>query len=408
MQRNLLVVALGAALAGLSLGLVACDDDPIEVGNNAPLVRLGPDRVVSTGLETIISPERSQDFDGDSLTFAWEISARPAASTASIVVPEASSVRFTPDVDGTYQIRVTVSDGSLEATDTMTITAMNFPPVARTGPDRTVQVDFAVSLDGSASSDPEMTALTYDWQFLTVPGGSTAAFDDSSSPTPEFTPDVAGLYVIELNVTDADSFSGATQLEITAVTSLVCGISVFDLPFTDQVVGGSGASESFFITNTSGSPISGNVSEPCGPFLVLSGGGAYTLDPAEQREVVVRFSPAESEPGAQVCTIDTGNVECGTVVATGTGLVEYANVSGRLFTPGNGAGQSCESCHTTNYAWALARVNLGSPGSSALLSKPTSGSNSGHTFNSSWSVGGETYELILAWIEQGAPEFAAP
>jgi hypothetical protein len=79
----------------------------------------------------------------------------------------------------------------------------NRPPVADAGPDQSVHVGVAVTLDGSDSSDPDMnTLLTPAWTLLWAPQGSNAELvgDDTMSPT--FIPDVMGDYIVELVVTD--------------------------------------------------------------------------------------------------------------------------------------------------------------------------------------------------------------
>lgn len=59
----------------------------------------------------------------------------------------------------TFQL--TVSDGALSGTDTVTVTVeqVNHPPVANAGANQTVQEASTVRLDGSASQDPDGDAL---------------------------------------------------------------------------------------------------------------------------------------------------------------------------------------------------------------------------------------------------------
>ena len=57
---------------------------------------------------------------------------------------------------------------------------VNAPPVANPGSDQSMILGSgAVSLDGSASSDPEGSALEFAWVFIERPASSTASLSDA-------------------------------------------------------------------------------------------------------------------------------------------------------------------------------------------------------------------------------------
>jgi hypothetical protein len=80
----------------------------------------------------------------------------------------------------------------------------NQPPVANAGTDQTVRVGSTVTLDGTASADPdENTPLTFAWSIVSKPSGSNVTLSNASDTMPSVTTDKVGDYVFSLIVTDA-------------------------------------------------------------------------------------------------------------------------------------------------------------------------------------------------------------
>jgi len=85
----------------------------------------------------------------------------------------------------------------------------NSKPIAKTGPDRTTTAGDVVSLDASASTDPDSDDLSYLW---TQVGGPPVVLSDARSAKPTFTaPSVEGrtTLVFQLVVDDAGDLSKA-------------------------------------------------------------------------------------------------------------------------------------------------------------------------------------------------------
>jgi hypothetical protein len=97
--------------------------------------------------------------------------------------------------------------------------APNRAPVANAGPAQSVMVGSLVTLDGSASTDPDNDALSYAWT-LAVPAGSTATLSGTATARPIFTPDQAGNYAATLTVSDGKASSSAS---VTVTASLPPG-----------------------------------------------------------------------------------------------------------------------------------------------------------------------------------------
>lgn len=100
----------------------------------------------------------------------------------------------------------------------------NQPPIANAGSNQTVRVNSLVTLNGSASSDPDggPQPLTYAWRSISGPNGSVS-LTNPTSPSPTFSPSVPGTYAFGLIVGDGL----ATSPEAT-VTVLVQRLGDFD------------------------------------------------------------------------------------------------------------------------------------------------------------------------------------
>jgi hypothetical protein len=211
------------------------------LGNVAPVARAGSDRGALPGSTVSLSGAASSDANGDPLSFSWTLS-RPPGSVAvlSSATTEASS--FVPDLVGSYVATLVVRDGALDSapsTVTITVSNANLPPVARPGADQTVAFGSLVRLDGSASSDPNGDALSFQWSLSSRPAGSTASLQNRTAPRIELTADVIGLYVLSLVVSDGLGASAGATVTITAtepVAALAAGSGLFvqsaaELPF---------------------------------------------------------------------------------------------------------------------------------------------------------------------------------
>jgi hypothetical protein len=119
---------------------------------------------------------------------------------------------------GLLMLSVSLLSGCFDgSTDTPATDPDNRRPVANAGDDQTVNNLTEVTLDGGASSDADGDSLDYDWEFASVPAGSTAQLLDPTSDSPSFTPDVVGDYVVELTVDDG--FANGTNSDRVTITA---------------------------------------------------------------------------------------------------------------------------------------------------------------------------------------------
>jgi hypothetical protein len=89
------------------------------------------------------------------------------------------------------------------------------PTAAASGPAR-VAVGATVTLDGSASRDPDGDALSYRWSISAQPAGAGAALDDATRQSPRFVATRAGSYTLSLVVSDGVLSSAAAVLTVLA------------------------------------------------------------------------------------------------------------------------------------------------------------------------------------------------
>ena len=115
-----------AVVANLNSGVV--DDlvaaiQQVESNNSAPVAEAGADFSAPTGSSIVLDGSASTDDDNDSLEFSWNITSQPDGSGASLANSSTSSPTFIADLDGSYVVQLSVSDGEASSVDSITVTA---------------------------------------------------------------------------------------------------------------------------------------------------------------------------------------------------------------------------------------------------------------------------------------------
>jgi RHS repeat-associated protein len=191
------------------------------IGTLPPIADAGKNLSGVTGKLINLDGSASRDPQGKLLTYAWRVIQAPVNSKANLVSPTTPNPAFTPDLAGTYQFELVVSNGTLSSQPArviLTASSINSPPVARAGNPQNGKVGVAVTLDGSASNDPEGAPLIPQWSFSSVPVGSALTDESIASRNllkANFVPDKPGLYVLTLTVSDgALSSTDTTQANV--------------------------------------------------------------------------------------------------------------------------------------------------------------------------------------------------
>jgi len=162
--------------------------------NLAPIAYAGQDLVGVENQQVTLDASASLDFDGDALTYflrLWILMAMPSLICGA-------------------------------------------SPASRLEAAQTVNVQDVVTLNGQASYDANGDTLSFQWSMTTAPSGSTSTLASTDQSSTSFTPDVAGLYVVQLVVDDGSQSSLPSMISITAnaptaitTTSLPAGHSYF-------------------------------------------------------------------------------------------------------------------------------------------------------------------------------------
>jgi preprotein translocase subunit SecF len=222
----LLVACGGGSNSGCSAGLGALVGSAANCGsstaaNVAPIAKTGPIQNVSVGTTVTLDGAASTDANNQSLTYKWELTSKPAGSTATLSSVTSAQPTFKADFAGTYTASLVVNDGQLSSalvTATVVAAVTNSAPVANPGVSQSVVVGAVVTLDGSASTDANGDALLFKWSLIGKPTGSKATLTNPTYPNPKFTADLAGNYIVSLLVNDGKVDSDQAAITITAST----------------------------------------------------------------------------------------------------------------------------------------------------------------------------------------------
>jgi alpha-tubulin suppressor-like RCC1 family protein len=189
----------------------------------APVANAGDDFSSVTATAVVLNGSDSYDPDGDRIAFEWTLVSTPPGSATSLDRSSVPNPSFTADEPGSYVFELVVDDGVRQSVpDRVTVmahSAGNAPPNSRAGPDQHALVGLVVTLDGSASVDPEGAAISLAWSFVAIPPGSSLTDGDIVSPnthSPQIVPDVPGTYLLQLEVNDGVLTDGDTVRVLTS------------------------------------------------------------------------------------------------------------------------------------------------------------------------------------------------
>lgn len=190
----------------------------------------------AVGAVVALGADQSMDNNGEVLSYAWRLNVVPPGSKAAIYAADEVHGWFIPDVAGTYTVQLTVADKDTESAPvTAQVTAgpcgSSAPAVmgivanpSMPGLGGPVALSATVTDADNAGPCNLNQPLTYHWSLVSVPPGASAQLNGSSLLSPSFVPQIAGVYVAGLSVTDSTGLSSPPVTQsITVSSSPVCG-----------------------------------------------------------------------------------------------------------------------------------------------------------------------------------------
>ena len=199
------------------------EPDPEPEPNTAPVADAGAPPIAAEGARVTLNGRGSSDPDDDTLTYAWR---QTGGTSVSLSGANTATPGFTApsllSADAELVFRLTVSDGSLSATDTVTVTVthVNDAPGADAGEPQTVAEGAAVTLRGTGTDpDGDDAALRYAWS-QTDNDAPRVSLSGADTATPSFTAPSLLSADAELvfRLTVSDGAVSATDTVVVTVT----------------------------------------------------------------------------------------------------------------------------------------------------------------------------------------------
>ncbi|MFB3076521.1 MAG: PKD domain-containing protein, partial [Lysobacterales bacterium] len=173
----------------------------ITAENTPPVADAGPDQAVSPNATVGLDGSGSSDLNNDALGFQWSFLSQPIGSTASLSNPAVVNPTFVADLEGAYVLQLIVNDGTVNSgPDTVTITAVNDPPVLDPVGNQIVQLGQSLTFTLSGS-DPNGDPISFTATPLPLPANMTL---NGTSGMLTFTPDATqvGDHILTMMMSD--------------------------------------------------------------------------------------------------------------------------------------------------------------------------------------------------------------
>jgi hypothetical protein len=235
--------------------------------------------------------------------------------------------------------------------------------IAVAGADQNVLTGTLVTLDGSGSI--ALWDVEYSWSFVSLPLGSSATLSNATAAKPTFTPDIAGVYVVQLRV-KSNSDTDYDTVTITA-TTLNSAPMANAGPDQNVVTGSLVTLNGSASSDANSDPLSYKwslVSRPAGSAAALSDttvvGPTFTADVDGLYVISLVVNDGTASSTSDSVTITAATVNSAPVANAGPDQSVKTLSTVTL----NGSASSDADGDTLTYSWALIALP---PGSSTIL-----------------------------------------
>lgn len=215
---------------------------------------------------------------------------------------------------------------------------LNRPPVAAVQKYMTTRVNSVATLNAGSSSDPDGDQLTYNWQLVSEPSGSSLSLGDTTQSLLQFTPVAQGQYQFSVSVSDGLRTSTPETITVTAIA-----------PGDDLVQQLSGQVVDFVYSDTA------NV----GAYLIDGDDTVRLLDFANMQESIVPIAPfafrlAFSADGTKLAISHTGQATL--IDVASAQLTSEFDISiewGDIALQNSGVAHIVQNFHLSNFLYSI-------------------------------------------------------
>lgn len=272
--------------------------------NSAPTANAGPDINTAGGATVTLDASGSTDPEGDQIIYNWSQTIGPNVSLSSLsavsptfVAPPKTSLVQTL----TFQVEAADAPSSFTSDTVDVFIAANQLPVANAGPDQTVGQGSTVTLDSSASSDPDGDGVsTWSW---TQTGGPAVTLNGANTASPTFTaPSVTSNQVLTFSLQVGDSFGTQTLQDTVSITVTPNAAPTVDAGPDQTIAGSSSVTLAGTANDPENDPLTYQWTQTAGPAVTLTGDTTltptFTAPPKTASQRTLTFSLVANDGSA--------------------------------------------------------------------------------------------------------------